>query len=42
MSVHLLVLIAAIVCMLFKAFGVKGNVDWFALGWAFALASLIV
>ncbi len=42
MSLHLIVLIGAIICMLLSAFGVGARVNWFSLGWAFALTSLVV
>lgn len=42
MSVHILLLVIAVVLMAISAFNVPSKVDLFKLGWAFVIASLIL
>ena len=41
MSIHLFLIIAALICFLLKAFGVGGRVDWMNLGFACLTATLL-
>ena len=42
MSIHLLLIVGAIVCFVLKAFGVGARVDWTNLGFALLTATLLV
>ena len=43
MSIHVILLLIAILCFLLKGFGARtGSIDLWPIGWAFVILSLIV